>query len=107
MVGKPALIESTSIEAFAAAAASADASSDVPHGYYQAHNPGFGAENEALRWSLTDFGSTRNAVTQAIGAFWSEGPRGGHYENLIGPYTQLGCGFFVSGSLVTIVQDFR
>jgi uncharacterized protein YkwD len=106
-VGKPALSESSSVEAFAAAAAQADALSGVPHGYYRSHDPGFGAENEALNWSLAIYGSVHNAIAQAIAAFWSEGPGGGHYENMVGPYTQLGCGLFVSGQLITLVQDYR
>lgn len=107
MVGRPALTESSSLEAFAAAAAQADTQTGIAHGYYRSHDPGFGAENEAPNWSITIYGSTHNVVAQAIAAFWSEGPSGGHYENIVGPYSQLGCGFFQNGNDLTVVQDFR
>ena len=38
---------------------------------------------------------------------WAEGRGGGHYDNLAGRYTQVGCGVFVDGDLVTVVQAFR
>jgi hypothetical protein len=107
MAGRSALAESSSVEAFAAAAAQADTKSGVPHSYYRSHDPGFGAENEAPNWSLAIFGPPRNLITQAIVAFWSEGPGGGHYENIVGPYSQGGCGFFQNGDDLTVVQDFR
>jgi hypothetical protein len=28
-------------------------------------------------------------------------------ENMRGPYTQLGCGVFVNGTEITVVQNFR
>ena len=33
--------------------------------------------------------------------------RGGHYDNIAGPYTQVGSGVFVNGNEVTVVQAFR
>jgi uncharacterized protein YkwD len=107
MVGKAALSESTSVEAFAAAAAQSDTRTGIPHGYFHSNDPGFGGENEAPDWSLTQFGSEHNVMTQAIAAFWSEGPGGGHFENIVGPYSQLGCGIYQTGSDLTLVQDFR
>ena len=38
---------------------------------------------------------------------WAEGRGGGHYDNLAGRYTQVGCGVFVQTDLVTVVQAFR
>ena len=105
MVSRTALTESASVEDFAAAAAQSDTQSGIPHGYYNAHSPGFSAENEAPEWPVTS--SIQNTIAAAIAAFWSEGPGGAHYQNLIGPYTQLGCGLFVIGQSVTIVQDYR
>ncbi len=96
-----------SVEIFAAAAAQADTQSGVPHGYYRSHDPGFGAENEAPNWYLPFYGSAHNLTAQAIATFWSEGPGGGHYENIVGPFSQIGCGFFQKGSDLTVVQDFR
>jgi hypothetical protein len=107
IVSLPALAESNSVEIFAAAAAQADTQSGVPHGYYRSHDPGFGAENEAPNWYLPFYGSAHNLTAQAIATFWSEGPGGGHYENIVGPFSQIGCGFFQKGSDLTVVQDFR
>jgi len=38
---------------------------------------------------------------------WREGPGGGHYENLHGPYSVVGCGVFINGNEVRVVQHFR
>ena len=38
---------------------------------------------------------------------WAEGRGGGHYDNLAGGYTQVGCGVFVQADRVTVVQAFR
>ena len=65
------------------------------------------AEYEALRWSFGGGGSVRQVIGQAIATFWSEGPGGGHYENLTGPFGELGRGVAVGGSAITIVQVFR
>jgi uncharacterized protein YkwD len=107
MVAQPGLTESASIEAFAAAAAESDTQSGIAHGYYRSHDPGFSAENEAPDWPLTTLGSEHNLIAQAIAAFWSEGPGGGHYENIVGPYSQIGCGVYQTGDVMTLVQDFR
>ncbi len=45
-------------------------------------------------------------VVDCIAAFYSEGPGGGHYDNMMGPYAKLGCGIYQSGVKVTIIQDF-
>jgi hypothetical protein len=105
MVGRAALVENASVETFAAAAAQSDTQSGIPHGYYNSHIPGFSAENEAPEWLITS--TIQNTIAAAIAAFWSEGVGGAHYQNMIGPYTQLGCGLFVLGQSVTIVQDYR
>ena len=38
---------------------------------------------------------------------WAEGPGGGHFENMRGPYKELGCGVFVNGPEITYAQEFR
>jgi hypothetical protein len=38
---------------------------------------------------------------------WAEGASGGHYQNMVASFGGLGCGVFVQGPLVTIVQEFR
>ena len=107
MLGRAPLAQSPDIEGFALAAAQMDSPSNTPHSYYAAHWQGFGAENEALNWPVAGFDSVRTVVQQAILAFWSEGPGGGHYENMNGPFTQLGCGIYIAGQSITLVQDYR
>ncbi len=46
-------------------------------------------------------------MVQGLAGMWAEGPGGGHYENMRGPYTEVGCGVFVNGVDITVVQDFR
>jgi hypothetical protein len=46
-------------------------------------------------------------IQQGLAMMWAEGPGGGHYENMRGSYTQLGCGVFVNGNEITVVQDFH
>lgn len=51
---------------------------------------------------------TREApMREALANYWSEGAAGGHYRNLTGPYTHVGCGFFEGGGAATFVQHFR
>ena len=51
--------------------------------------------------------SAHKLMVKGLADMWAEGPGGGHYENMRGPYTQLGCGVFVNGVDITFVQDFR
>jgi uncharacterized protein YkwD len=105
-VALPPLVESAALESFAAAGAQADHEANLPHGHFEGHMDGTAfAENEQLRWSKT--GSVQQLMKEGVAAYVAEGLAGGHYQNLMGPYTQLGCGVYASGSLVTIVQDFR
>ena len=65
------------------------------------------AENEIPRWPLDYAGSVTATIKKGIADMWAEGPGGGHYENMKGDYTELGCGIYVDGSSVTVVQDYR
>ena len=107
LAGVLLLTRSTQIEAFATAAAFLDSQTKTPHGYYLLHDPGPGAENEVIDWSIDFFGSVRTLMEQAIASYWKEGPNGPHYRNLTGPYASMGCGVKITGGLVTFVQDFR
>ena len=108
-VGATVLLQSPEIEAYAALAARADGQSNTTHGYTSGPNgPRVSfAENEALRWSLARYGSIRGLVMAALAAFWNEGPGGSHYENMRGPWINVGCGLYVNGDQVTLVQHFR
>ncbi len=108
-VGKPAVAESATLETYANAGAQEDFAGS-PHDHFR-RTQGGGisfAENECPHWSLSGQGAgdyTR-LVKACIAAFFSEGPGGGHYDNMTGNYGTLGCGIYASGDAVTIIQDF-
>jgi hypothetical protein len=107
--GKSALSQSAALESYAATGAQVDANARVPHSHFQSTNGGSVAlaENELLATALNLFGTVQETMRQSIAAFYAEGPSGGHYQNLEGPYTQVGCGVFIASGLITLVQDFR
>lgn len=107
--GRAPVVRSTELEQFADTGAMIDFSGS-PHDHFKQTNGGgiAFAENECPHWSLSQQGGgDMNAlVAECIAAFVSEGPGGGHYENLMGSYAKLGCGIFQSGGDVTLVQDY-
>jgi uncharacterized protein YkwD len=108
-LGLRALERSPELEACAAEGARVDHASGQPHGHFMS-TQGCGisfAENEIPRWPLDYAGSVTNTIKKGIADMWAEGPGGGHYENMKGDYTELGCGIFVDGSAVTVVQDYK
>jgi hypothetical protein len=62
--------------------------------------------NEVLNAAGNATVTTQSAIQSAISFFYSEGPGGGHFENLMG-YSTLGCGVYRTSSTITVVQDFR
>lgn len=108
MAGAAAVSRSDALDAYADTAARADGTSGTPHGYTTANNPGGRwAENEILRLQLSSFGSVQGVMRAGFTSFWNEGSGGPHYRNMTGSYSQLGCGIFVNGNDVTVVQHFR
>ena len=108
-VGKPAVAESAPLETYANAGAQEDFAGS-PHDHFR-RTQGGGisfAENECPHWSLSGQGGGdyTQLVKACIAAFFSEGPGGGHYDNMTGNYGTLGCGIYASGGSVTIIQDF-
>ena len=105
-VGRGTLLRSAALEDFATTAAHADGTAYLAHQHFRATN-GDGtsrAETEILWWR----GFSVNAVIQkGLAQMWQVGPQGEHYEILVGPYSEVGCGVFVNGSEVTVTQDFR
>ncbi len=103
------LTHSADLDLYAVVAAQHDAAAQTPHGLFSTTSGGgvAMAENAIPSWRLSQFGTVREIVRQGLAAMWAEGPGGGHYDNLIGPYTEVGCGIVVSGDLVTAVQAFR
>jgi hypothetical protein len=43
----------------------------------------------------------------AMEGFYGEGPSGGHYQNLEGQFSQVGCGVYIANQRITLIQDFR
>jgi hypothetical protein len=109
-IGNPALVHSAEIEAYADEGAEVDFETS-PHNHFTSTGGGgiAFAENECpaqLGWMLAPGEDVTSAVGRCIKAFYDEGPGGGHYQNLMGPYTKVGCGIFDGGGKITIVQDF-
>ena len=106
MIGLSPLTRSGTLEAYAAAGARQDGLAHKSHLHYKSANlaaKGI-AENELPWWPGP---SVRSVIEKGIATMWAEGPGGGHYENIRGPYSQLGCGVFVNGTEITVVQDFQ
>jgi len=109
--GKPPLRRSAELEAYAAAGARFDTAARRAHEHFE-DTPGklAYAENECpsfAGWSLKSAGGTvRGVLTKCLRSFYDEGPGGGHYESMMGEYGTLGCGVYVDGDGVSIVQDY-
>lgn len=107
--GRPPLAHSTELEEFATEAARIDTEMSSAH-YHFSNTSGGGiafAENECpsfLGWRL--MGDVRDTIAACLETFYSEGPGGGHYENMMGDYGSVGCGVYLDGDAITIVQDF-
>jgi uncharacterized protein YkwD len=105
-LGLPPLARSTELEALAAAGARQDGLAHQAHQHYKSAKlatKGI-AENELPWWPGT---SVRSVIERGLASMWAEGPGGGHYENMRGPYSTVGCGVFVNGKEITVVQNFR
>ena len=104
------LKRSDALEAFAEKAAANDGRAHVGHQYFQrTHGGGVShAENAIPWWPLASIdGGVRGALEQGLQMMWDEGPSGGHYRNMVGRYSEIGCGIFLSHGEVTIVAEFR
>jgi len=108
MHGKAKVVRSAQLEAYADQGAMIDFNGS-PHQHFSSTQGGgiAFAENECPRWGLQQQGGgdMNMLVAACIEAFMSEGPGGGHYENMLGNYGTLGCGIYESGGSVTIIQD--
>src|SRR5262245_53933152 len=105
-VGLLPLTRSTELEGYAAAGARQDGLAHKAHLHYRSANlaaKGI-AENELPWWPGS---SIRQVIKNGIAAMWAEGPGGGHFENIRGPYTHIGCGVFVNGNEITVVQNLQ
>jgi uncharacterized protein YkwD len=111
-VKKPPFSRSPRLDSFAAEGAEVDARARSPHHHFNTtHYPepfSAFAENEIPWWHLDDDGGAVERVIRAgLASMMAEGPGGGHYENLVGNYTEMGCGIWIEDDRITIVQNFR
>ncbi len=110
-LGLKSVAWSTSLEAFADQGARYDAARNVAHGHFSAFSKSAvpaDAENALPGWPLKDFKNVGAIVQQGTQQMWAEGPGGGHYENIRGDQTQLGCGIYVTpAGNVWVIQDFK
>jgi len=109
--GDAPLARSAALDAFSTEAARVDGQNRQPHFHFIATNGGPGiarAQNVIPFWKLSDHGSVRRIVRKGLEMMWDEGPGGGHYDTMRGPYTEIGCGVYVAeNGEVTVSQDFR
>lgn len=109
-VGKLPLTRSSLLEQYATAAARTDGTVKIAHHHARKTSLGNGtakAENEILWWRLRYYGTVESVVRRGLDDMWKQGRRGSHYRNLVGNFTETGCGIFVNGDEVTVVQAFR
>lgn len=109
-VGRAPLARSPVLEEYATAAARTDGLAHIAHHHARTTNLGNGlsrAENAILWWSLRYYGSVHHIVRLGLADMWQQGEGGSHYRNLVGNYRETGCGIFVNGDEVTVVQAFR
>jgi hypothetical protein len=88
-----------------------DSQSGSAHGHFSRTGGCNGtawAENEIPGWPLEWYGTVTQVIDGGLEMMMDEGPGGGHYENMLGDYTDVGCGISVTqGGDVWSVQDFR
>lgn len=105
--GKAPLRRSTDLESFAAEGARHDHLARAPHQHFRRFASGTMAENEVPRWPLDQPESVQSVIRAGWSSFWAEGPGGGHFRNLTGNWSEVGCGVYILNGEVTIVQEFR
>jgi hypothetical protein len=109
-VGLGPLQRSDVLEQYATRAARTDGLAHVAHQYARQTKSGNGtsrAENAILWWSLRYYGSVQQVVKLGLADMWEQGAGGAHYRNIVGNFAEAGCGIFVNGDEVTVVQAFR
>lgn len=109
-LGLKPVVWSKSLEAFADEGARYDAGVGTAHthfGKFSVHAVPADAENALPGWPIKNY-SVASAMKEGTKMMWDEGPGGGHYENIKGDQTSLGCGVFVTAKgEIWIVQDFK
>ncbi len=102
-LGLPAYARWTSGESCVDGQAQADSQSGTAHSAFG--QCGEFAQNECPGWP----GPPASMIGSCLQMMWAEGPGGGHYDNMSSTqYTQVACGFYVTGDgSVWATQDFK
>jgi hypothetical protein len=105
------VVRSASLEAFADQGARYDSERDKAHAHFGAFSKGAvpsDAENAIPGWPLKNYKTVAKIVGEGAKMMWAEGPGGGHYENIKGSHTAVGCGIYVNpAGGVWIIHDFK
>jgi hypothetical protein len=102
-LGLPPYARWTSAEMCADGQAQSDSQTGTAHGAFGMCSEN--AQNECPGWP----GPPDQMIPMCLAAMWSEGPGGGHYDNMSSTmYTQTACGFYtLADGSVWAVQDFQ
>jgi hypothetical protein len=108
MQAQPSLSRSAALEAYAADGARIGQQANKPHQHFTSANGGGVAlaENEQIAATSNSI-STQNGIAPMLSFFYSEGPGGGHYQNMMAGYAQVGCGIYRTADVMTITEDCR
>jgi uncharacterized protein YkwD len=102
---------SKSLEAFADQGARYDSERNAAHEHFKAFSTRAvpsDAENAIPGWPLKNYKTVGAVVVQGAKMMWDEGPGGGHYENIKGAHTEVGCGIYVNpAGGVWVIHDFK
>ena len=104
-LGRAPLTRSSALEAYAALSARDLGLTGQPHQHFRNTNGGGISRAENQGWG--SHLPAHTLLVQGLAGMWAEGPGGGHFENMRGPYKELGCGVFVNGPEITYAQEFR
>lgn len=110
-LGLAPVVRSASLEAFADQGARYDSDRDKAHAHFSTFSKGAvpsDAENAIPGWPLKSYKTVARIVGEGAKMMWAEGPGGGHYENIKGSHTAVGCGIYVNqAGGVWVIHDFK
>jgi hypothetical protein len=108
--GAAPLANSGRIATFSTEAAQVDGEAHEAHRHFYATRGGDGvsrAQNEIPWWKPARYGSVRAIVREGLAMMYAEGPGHGHYDTMMGNFSEMGCGIAIINGEVTVSQDFR
>ena len=100
--GLPAYARWDAAESCSDGEAKSDGTTGKPHGAFG--ECGERAQNECPGWPAP----ADTMIPQCLKAMFAEGPGGGHYDAIMGPYTKVACGFGTAANgQIWAVQNFQ